>query len=392
MNPIHTYQHIAFLIAKERLHSLNQAETEELKQWLAEDPAHRSLYEKLKNQNPIPAFRTYQHIHTTQGLQKYRKRYRQPSVRRPFRWFSAAAIALLLLGAGIHLLLRVQPERPAVAPIQPGTFKAVLIMADGQVKELEETKETEVIELAGVTLRNSGDEIRYTSTPEDSLAASSFSREDNILKTPTGGEYKLVLSDGTRVWLNSQSMLRYPVKFTGEKRLVYLEGEAYIEVAPDKECPFIVMTCPKVQVQVVGTAFNVRAYPDETRIETVLEQGSVKMCQHNNSVTLVPGTKGIFDKNNGEFSTQEVNTELYTAWYKGHYVFEEETIENILNKLSRWYDIQVFFADQKARNMIFSGSIRKYETIDQFLRAIEMTGGIRFQIQRDTIIVSSQPN
>lgn len=391
MNPIHICQHIALLIAKERLNTLNKSETEELKQWLSEDPANRSLYEKLKKQNPIPAFRTYQQIQTTQGLQKYRKRYRSHSVRLPIRWMSAAAIGLLLIGVGIHLLVRIPPETVRVVNIQPGASKAVLIMADGQVKELEETKETETIELTGVTVRNSGDEIRYTPRPGDSLAISQFSREHNILKTPTGGEYKLILSDGTRVWLNSQSILRYPVNFTDKERLVYLEGEAYFDVAYDDKCPFIVNTRTEVNVQVLGTAFNIRAYPDEAQIETVLEQGSVKMWQYSNSVTLVPGTKGVFNKNNGEFSTQEVNTELYTAWYKGQYVFEEETIENILTRLSRWYDIHVFFADQKARNMVFSGSIRKYGTIHQFLQAVEMTGGIRFQVKGNTIIVSSQP-
>lgn len=391
MNPIYICQHIALLIAKERLNTLNKSETEELKQWLSEDPANRSLYEKLKKQNPIPAFRTYQQIQTTQGLQKYRKRYRSHSVRLPVRWMSAAAIGLLLIGVGIHLLVRIPPETVRVVNIQPGASKAVLIMADGQVKELEETKETETIELTGVTVRNSGDEIRYTPRPGDSLAISQFSREHNILKTPTGGEYKLILSDGTRVWLNSQSILRYPVNFTDKERLVYLEGEAYFDVAYDDKCPFIVNTRTEVNVQVLGTAFNIRAYPDEAQIETVLEQGSVKMWQYSNSVTLVPGTKGVFNKNNGEFSTQEVNTELYTAWYKGQYVFEEETIENILTRLSRWYDIHVFFADQKARNMVFSGSIRKYGTIHQFLQAVEMTGGIRFQVKGNTIIVSSQP-
>lgn len=390
MNPIHTYQHIAFLIAKERLSTLDESETKELKQWLSENPANRSLYEKLKKQNPIPAFQTYQQIQTTQGLQKYRKRYRSHSVRMPVRWISAA-IGLLLIGVGIHLLVRTHPEHVQVVNIRPGTSKAVLIMADGQVKELEETKETETIELTGVTVRNSGDEIRYTPIPGDSLAESQLSREYNILKTPTGGEYKLILSDGTRVWLNSQSILRYPVNFTDKERLVYLEGEAYFDVTHDDKCPFIVHTRTEVNVQVLGTAFNVRAYPDEIQIETVLEQGSVKMWQHSSNVTLVPGTKGVFNKNNGEFSTEKVNTELYTAWYKGQYVFEEETIENILTRLSRWYDIHVFFADQKARNMVFSGSIRKYETIRQFLQAVEMTGGIRFQVKGNTIIVSSQP-
>lgn len=142
MNPIHTYQHIAFLIAKERLNTLEESERKELKLWLSENPVNQSLYEKLKKQNPVPAFRTYQQIQTTQGLQKYRKRYRSHSVRMPVRWISAAAIGLLLIGIGIHLLVRTHPERVQVVNIHPGTSKAILIMADGQVKELEETQKT----------------------------------------------------------------------------------------------------------------------------------------------------------------------------------------------------------------------------------------------------------
>ena len=390
MNQTNKYQHIALLIVKERLTGLSKAETEELNQWKSENQNHQNLYERLKNQNPAGVIQNYKNIDIERGLQTYRRRYTSKSRRMPVRWMTVAAIGLILIGVGTLLFFRSPSTPPLADHLQPGSSKALLILADGSVKELEQIRKTDTIHVEGVSVLNSGNEIQYTSTQNNSDTLPNEITTYNTLKIPTGGEYTLVLADGTKIWLNSQTTLRYPVKFTGNERTVYLEGEAYFEVSHDATRPFFVRMANEVNVEVLGTSFNVRSYKDEQEIETVLEQGSVKMWRDKDHITLVPGVKAAYNKNNGKFTTQHINTELYTAWHKGLYVFEEETIENILNKLSRWYDIQVFFTDTAVRDMIFSGSIHKYDTIQQLLNAIEATGGIHFRINGSAITVSSQ--
>lgn len=389
MNQINKYQYIALLIVKERLTGLSKTETEGLNQWISENQRHQNLYERLRKQNSAKVIQNYKNIDVERGLQTYRRRYTSTSRRMAVRWMAIAAIGLILICVGTLLFFRAPSTPPLVNHLQPGSAKALLILADGSVKELEQIRETDTIHIEGILVLNSGNEIQYTSTQNDSDTLPNEVTTYNTLKIPTGGEYTLALADGTKIWLNSQTTLRYPTKFTRNDRTVYLEGEAYFEVVRDEKRPFYVRMANEVNVEVLGTSFNVRSYQDEQEIETVLEHGSVKMWRDKDHITLVPGVKAAYNKNNGNFTAQHINTELYTAWYKGQYVFEGETIENILNKLSRWYDIQVFFADPAVRNMIFSGSIRKYDTIQQLLNAIEATGGIRFQVNENTITVSS---
>lgn len=391
MNQINKYQHIAHLIVKERLTGLSKAETEKLNLWINEHQDHYNLYKKLRKQNPADVIQNYKNIDIERGLQTYHRRHSLKSRRLSVRWMTVAAASLILISTGILLFFKSPSTPPLTEHLQPGSSKALLILADGTVKELQQTPKTDTIHIEGVSVLNSGNEIQYTSVQYNSDTLSSNTAVYNTLKIPTGGEYMLILADGTQIWLNSQTTLRYPVKFTGNERTVYLEGEAYFKVNHDKQRPFYVHTKDQVNIQVLGTSFNVRAYGDEQETETVLEHGSVKMWRDKNHLTLVPGVKATYNKNNDKFTAQHINTELYTAWHKGQYVFEEETIENILNKLSRWYGIQVFFADPAVRNMIFSGSIRKYDTIQQLLNAIEATGGIRFRVNGSAITVSSQP-
>lgn len=389
MDQINKYQHIAHLIVKERLTGLNKTETEVLNQWISENQDHQYLYERLRKLNPAEVIQNYKNIDTERGLQNYHRYHSSKSRSMPARWMAIAAVGLILLGVGTLLLFRA-PSIPSLKnDLQPGAAKALLILADGSIKELEQIRETETILLEGVSIRNSGNEIQYTPMQISDDTTQTILPIYNTLKIPTGGEYMLILADGTKVWINSQTELRYPVNFTGKERTVYLKGEAYFEVSHDTARPFFVRMGNEVNVEVLGTSFNVRSYENEQEIEAVLEQGSVKMWRHNNSVTLTPHIKAVYNKNNGLFTTQTVNTELYTAWHKGQYIFEEETIENILHKLSRWYDINVFFVNEDAKRIIFSGNVRKYDTIQQLLRAIERTGSIHFQIKGNTIIVNT---
>ena len=233
-------------------------------------------------------------------------------------------------------------------------------------------------------IRNNGTELQYATTEN---ATNKHANNYNELIVPKGGEYTLTLSDGTKVWLNSQSKLKYPVAFNDTNREVYLEGEAYFEVTKDPHHPFHVNAKDRVTIEVLGTSFNVRSYPDETKVETVLEEGSVRMSKGKEKVTLSPGYKAVYQPEKG-IETTSVNTELYTAWRHGQYIFVDESVENILKQLSRWYNIEVFYSNEKAKSVIFSGDVRKYNDITTLLEAMEIAGGIHFKINGNTLIVS----
>lgn len=268
--------------------------------------------------------------------------------------------------------------------IAPGSSKAMLVLNNGSIINLSDKNHDEIVTTEELTIRNNGSELQYATTEN---ATNKHVNNYNELIVPKGGEYTLTLSDGTKVWLNSQSKLKYPVAFNDTNREVYLEGEAYFEVTKDPHHPFHVNAKDRVTIEVLGTSFNVRSYPDENKVETVLEEGSVRMSKGKENVMLSPGYKATYQPEKG-FETVSVNTELYTAWRHGQYIFVNESVENILKQLSRWYNIEIFYSNEKAKSVIFSGDVRKYNDITILLEAMEIAGGIHFKINGNTLIVS----
>ena len=260
----------------------------------------------------------------------------------------------------------------------------MLILNNGEIISLSEKNKTEIVATEELSIRNEGSRLRYTASEN---TKNEQANNYNELIVPKGGEFTLTLSDGTKVWLNSQSKIRYPVIFNDITREVYLEGEAYFEVAKDPQHPFHVNARNGVNIEVLGTSFNVRSYTDENAIETVLEEGSVRMSQGKDAVILSPGNKAVYLPNE-PIQLTTVNTELYTAWRHGQYIFMEESVENILKQLSRWYDIEVFYSNEAAKSVVFSGDVRKYDDINTLLEAMEIAGGIHFRINGKTQIVS----
>ena len=300
------------------------------------------------------------------------------------KWYWAAAVAVFIIG--IATLFFYQEEHPTVAKttISPGSSKAMLILNNGEIISLSEKNKTEIVATEELSIRNEGSRLRYTASEN---TKNEQANNYNELIVPKGGEFTLTLSDGTKVWLNSQSKIRYPVIFNDITREVYLEGEAYFEVAKDPQHPFHVNARNGVNIEVLGTSFNVRSYTDENAIETVLEEGSVRMSQGKDAVILSPGNKAVYLPNE-PIQLTTVNTELYTAWRHGQYIFMEESVENILKQLSRWYDIEVFYSNEAAKSVVFSGDVRKYDDINTLLEAMEIAGGIHFRINGKTLIVS----
>ena len=209
----------------------------------------------------------------------------------------------------------------------------------------------------------------------------------NQLDIPRKGEYRLVLADGTRVWLNSESSLKYPVAFQGNERKVYLEGEAYFEVSKDEHKPFTVVT-GESSIRVLGTSFNVRAYADEAQLCATLVEGKVRLSHAQQSLILSPDEQGVVTLASGKLEKRKVDASLYTVWKDGRFVFENQTLEEIMNTLSRWYDVKVFYTNEQVKQAMFNGNLKRYDDFDQIVKMLELTGVAHFKINGETIIIS----
>ena len=210
----------------------------------------------------------------------------------------------------------------------------------------------------------------------------------NTMRIPVGGFYQLALSDGSKVWLNSMTELRFPVAFTGEERKVYLTGEAYFEVAPDSKHPFIVVTEEGMEVKVYGTEFNMNTYQHGV-VQTVLVSGKVgiRVNATGKEVMLAPRQMAEYSEKTGMVRVEDTDPYRYIAWKDGEFVFERETIEEIMERLGRWYDVKVFYENESLKQKRFTGVISRYEDIEQVLRLIEGPATLRFEVKGNVVMV-----
>ena len=267
-----------------------------------------------------------------------------------------------------------------IGPIEHGVRKATLVLNDGKVLALDTSRMT-LKEIDGVTIHTNDQALVYV----DSLDNKGVNLQNRLI-TPKGGEYTIMLADGTKVWVNAATEIRYPVKFAGKERRVRLEGEAYFEVTKDTTRPFIV-EANGMEVKVYGTQFNVNTRRDD-QIQTTLVEGSVSVKPKGLAeVMLKPNQQAVFNKLAGRVTVRDVDVLSYVAWQRGNYYFENKSIGEILDELSLWYDIQVFFMNNEVRNEWFSGYLPRYEEINGLLSLIEKTSHVQFEIKGRVIIV-----
>ena len=207
----------------------------------------------------------------------------------------------------------------------------------------------------------------------------------HTLKVPARADYFVKLSDGTKVWLNCDSELKFPVDFTKDNREVFLEGEAYFEVTKAEKWPFIVRT-DKMDIRVTGTRFNVKSYASELLVQTTLVEGCVLV----NQVKLNPSQQFLLDKSSGETEVKVVDTELYTGWTEGMFVFQSQRLEDVMNGLAKWYDVTVIYKDTEVKEMRFSGNFGRYDTIDDVLDILRKLEKVNFNRDNRTIIISNR--
>ncbi len=300
----------------------------------------------------------------------------------------AASATLLTLGILFFLNLQ-QNNSPSISEsvIQPGKSKAKLILDGGQSYDLSQNKSFNLF--SGFTqISNKGFKISY-SNDKTNIKASFSDEIYHTLEIPRGGEYFVELSDGTKIWINSDSKLKYPVEFVGETRNIELIGEAYFEVTHNSEKPFIV-TSGSQRVEVLGTSFNISSYERDNCIMTTLVEGRVKVensLQEHHNTHLRPNQQSILDKKTGSIKSQNVKVDEYVAWQSGWFRFNDKPISQIMVILARWYDLEVQFESENISNKHFSGGFKRYDSFDQARKIIEQTGEIKFEVKGKKVII-----
>jgi len=274
--------------------------------------------------------------------------------------------------------------KPIYTPaLPPGSNKAILILSDGSSIALTNAKKGELANDKGVTInKKANGQITYT---RDGVSTKQQVNAFNTVITPRGGQYQLVLSDGTKVWLNSASSLKYPVTFIGNKREIELSGEAYFEVAHNQHKPFRVISNGQV-VEVLGTHFNVNAYSDEPAVKTTLLEGSVKVLSNGIIKTIKPNEQvQIMD---GSMSIVQVDVTEAIAWKNGFFYFKDDDIKSVMRQLARWYNVDIKYEGQISQRE-FSGEISKNIDASKLLDILSLEK-INYQIENKTIIIKPQ--
>lgn len=378
--------HIADLIAAEITGRIDDVGREELERWKSESPENMRLYELYRSEDffasKLEFIREYS---AKEAFDEFTEKVNQVKSRRRrliFYRYAAAVVVVFILSGMLYLNLR-EPEPVPVKvtqKIQPGSFKAILTQPDGQKIDISDTTYLAFVE--------------KNIEPETSFGKEGQSKDTAVryhtISIPRGGEYDLTLSDGSRLRMNSESEIRIPVRFSKIQRDVYMKGEIYFDIAPDAKHPFVVHT-HQGNIRVLGTSFNVRDYQDEAFQETTLVSGKVAFQTEDKNTYLNPGEQLRLNKENGETVVEEVDVRLYCSWKDGRFVFEKQRLENIMNTVARWYNINVFYENQSVKDILFTGNIKRYGDLDQVIEMLRLINKIEIEINGKSVFVRSNP-
>lgn len=308
------------------------------------------------------------------------------SIKFYYKWLAAAAVLALALTVTLRIQNHSSKKHVFLTDIAPGGNKATLTLANGRKISLNDIANGDLIKEAGLSIsKTTNGQLVYNIEKNSAIADD---QQVNVISTPNGGEWQIRLPDGSLVWLNALSSLEYPLNIgTTTVRKVKLKGEAYFEVAKDSKHPFIVET-DKQKLEVLGTHFNINSYTNESLTKTTLLEGSVRISaiqNLNEYQVLKPGQQSVLSENGIEIKA--VDTDESVAWKNGYFMFNNEKQESILRKIARWYNVKVEYADKAAKDVMYYGTVSRFDKISQVLRKFEQTGEVRFEMQGNKLIV-----
>ena len=317
-----------------------------------------------------------------------RLKKREHGRKRLFLSWVAAASVVVIAGISVFLLLDRETDvvnLPVVEKIEPGKATVTLEMASGLKYRLDTLSSVVRNNRANVAFDNNGGVLKVKEQDSTGQLRQEVGR--NVINVPYGGTYTVELCDGTKVYLNSGTKLEFPSRFDGNVRSVSLKGEAYFEVARNERKPFVVEV-DEMKVKVLGTAFNVKSYVDEPGIYTTLVQGSVAILRDGQPEKKIkPGEQAYYNKSVGTLSVSPVDVDEFTAWKDGLFCFKDIALEEILRIVSRWYDLEIFYMNQEAKSVVYSGKMPMYSSVEDVLRKFEISGDVRFELKGRTLMV-----
>lgn len=367
---------------------LSPEETIILEKWMRH-PVNMELFVVLENMHTGKCLREQIQNVPQQGMQlilQKIKASRNKKFKRLSGYSAAACLTLLLVAGFLYWLYPVgHSDKMPVNEMELAVNKsfARLTLADGQIVSLHADREQVIVADSFLKIENTNNTLIYNKHITKEKI------EYNTITIPVGAEYNIRLADGTKVYLNAGSELRFPVTFTGKTREVYLNGEGYFEVAKDSARTFKVHTGDMTAV-VLGTSFNVRSYSDQNRIATTLEEGHLKIICRHKEYNLTPGYQVQYDKQSGESRLRQVNTKYYTSWKDGYYWFNETSLEEVMEILAKWYDLNVFYMDDEVKKYEFSGRLKRYDDFAYLLGKFEETGVAEFIINKNVVRVKKK--
>jgi len=357
-----------------------------LEEWISLDVRHGEMLDRLQDRHEMAKqYARWKAIDVESSKLRMKKMLRP----RSRKYFYASGIAAVLVLAfmliyptffSFHEKTATAPAPDYIGAIVPGQPMATLTQSDG----------------ASVDLKNENFIVKSHPKPvtEDvSLQNTRAELEEiacNVITVPRGGEFHIVLEDSTEVWLNADSYLEYPESFSDENRRVKVSGEAYFKVHPEKNRPFYVYTSGQV-VRVYGTEFGVNAYPEDNNVYTTLVEGKVGIFpeeMQSSMLFLSPDHQAVFSKSEENITVEPVNSRITTSWKDGMFVFEDQTLKQIMVQLSRWYDFEYEFADETVEQIQFKGRIHRYSKFADLLEILSKAGGVRFSSKDDRIMIS----
>ena len=302
---------------------------------------------------------------------------------------AAVLLPLLLGGTAIYVMYSKNNASLknviSLHDVEPGTLEAVLVTSDGTLRELQ-TAGNHINEKDGSKIMVDSARLNYQDNRPESVRELIY----NKLLVGRGHEYMLILNDGTRVWMNSKSELSYPVAFGENVRRVRLSGEAYFEVTKDSVRPFIVEVDRGFEVKVLGTHFNIKAYDTDDSYETTLVEGKVQVSQgHKTKITLEPSEQMVIGKD-GRHEVRVVNTSYYTAWHEGWFYFNDESLEQVLTMIGRWYDVDFVFVKENLKEITVTGKLKRFENLSVILKMLERTTGTELMLKNRIVKVDKK--
>lgn len=375
---------------------LTDEEGKKLGDWIFSSVRNRSLYNRIKDsRNFDQRNELIRQINTEGAWFRYKQKINiGPDRKRHIQWWPyAAAIFIAVLMISTFYVIRqkekVEPVQIAEEQIVPGSKSAILVLGSGKSINLDKSDSLDIKEEDGTRIVKDDQLLSYHQMTDEA----DVKVPSNTLIVPRGGEYNLVLSDSTKVYLNSMSKLVYSASFSKGPREVFLEGEACFMVKKDVKKPFIV-NMNGMRIEVLGTTFNVNAYQDQGKIVTTLVEGKVRLfagAGQSREYILSPDDQAVFNASSGgKVQIRQVNASNYIRWIDGVYVFDQQSLGEIMQTLSRWYDFNYWFEQPDIEQLPFKGGLNKYESIDPILEIIESTGKVKATIKGKNILFSKK--